>query len=183
MSLYTFGRVIIGKKTTTLFPVFGIQWQNRTFNYLNPLVPSGLYMAPSFFHSTPNFKKGNLQARLFVPNVRLTRRRKTLSFKKDFNLYVNLTGVFVDFCLHNHKALQICSQTRVLTMGQSQTMTVSTTDINDLGDAELLDEPGPQRSGIRWAAAQARATTPGEHLGETNVCNTVRGKHLDASTQ
>ena len=44
------------------------------------------------------------------------------------------------------ESVVVCTR---LTMGQSQTMAVSTTDINDLGDTEFLNEPRPQRGGVR----------------------------------
>lgn len=51
-------------------------------------------------------------------------------------------------------------------MGQSQTVAVPTGDINDLGDTQILYEPGPQRGRLRGATPQTRPTAPCKHLRE-----------------
>lgn len=55
------------------------------------------------------------------------------------------------------------------TMGKCKTVAVSTRDINNFGDTQVLDELWPQRGCLRRATPKARATAPCKHLMYSNT--------------
>ena len=60
-------------------------------------------------------------------------------------------------------------------MRKGQAVAVPDGNVHDARGCQLFNQLGPERRRFRGAAPQARATTPGVHLGQADRTRAVRG--------